>query len=87
MAKYKITIKRSAVREIERLPKDDLKRVLAKIDFLAHEPRGPECIKLSGDEKYRVRVGLYRILYTIEDDVLVVCVVKVGHRKNVYKQR
>lgn len=87
MAKYKITLKRSAVREIERLPKDDLKRVLAKIDSLALEPRGEECIKLSGEEKYRVRVGHYRILYTIEDDVLVVCVVKVGHRKDVYKQR
>lgn len=87
MAKYKIELKLSAVKEIERLPKADLKRVLAKIESLTHDPRGPECIKLSGEDKYRVRVGNYRILYAIEDDVLVVCVVKVGHRKDVYKQR
>ena len=87
MASYKIELKRSAVKEIKRLPKADLKRVLAKIDSLSQDPRGPGSIKLSGEEKYRVRVGLYRILYTIEDNVLVVCVVKVGHRKDVYKQR
>lgn len=85
MANYRIEIKRSAVKEIERLPKNDLKRILEKIESLSREPRGGDCIKLSGEEKYRVRVGSYRILYTIQDDVLLVCVVKVGHRKDVYK--
>lgn len=87
MAKYKIEIKKSAVQEIKKLPSRELKNILAKIDSLANSPRGPDTVKLSGEEKYRVRVGDYRILYMIEDDVLIVYVVKVAHRKDVYKKR
>ena len=85
MEKYKVEIKKSAVKEIERLPRGDLKAVLDKINSLADNPRPHDCKKLSGQEKYRVRCGNYRILYSIEDDVLVVFVVKVGHRKDVYR--
>ena len=85
MEKYKIVIKKSAAKEIKSLPSKDLKRVLAKIESLSDNPRGIDSQKLSGEEKYRVRCGDYRILYTIEDDILVVCVVKVGHRKDVYR--
>ena len=85
MAKYKIEIKKSAVKEIKKLPSRELKSILAEIESLADSPRGPDTVKLSGEEKYRVRVGDYRILYMIEDDVLIVYVVKVGHRKDVYK--
>jgi mRNA interferase RelE/StbE len=85
MAKYKIEIKKSAVKEIRKLPSRELKSILAKIDSLADNPRGPDTVKLSGEEKYRVRMGDYRILYMIEDDVLIVYVVKVGHRKDIYK--
>ena len=84
MANYKIEIKKSATKEIARLPKNILKRVLTKIQSLSNEPRPSGCKKLTADEKYRVRVGDHRILYSIEDGKLVVYVVKVGHRKKVY---
>ena len=85
MEKYKIEIKKSAVKEIKHLPGRDMKAVLAKITSLAENPRPHDSKKLSGQEKYRVRCGGYRILYSIEDAVLIVYVVKVGHRKDVYR--
>jgi len=87
MAKYRIEIKKSAVKEIKQLPAPDLKRVLIRIEELAEQPRPNDCQKLSHQEKYRVRVGDYRILYTIEDGVLLVLVVKIGHRKDVYRHQ
>lgn len=84
MAVYKILIKKSAAKEIEKLPGKDRDRVIDRIRTLAVEPRPPGHCKLSGQEKYRVRQGRYRILYLIEDDRLVVVVVKVGHRRDVY---
>ena len=86
MANYSIEIKKSAAKEIEKLPKTMMLRVLEKIKGLSLEPRPLGCKKLSGDEKYRIRVGNYRILYSIEDDILVVYVVKVGHRREIYKK-
>ena len=85
MGKYRIEIKKSAVKEIHKLPSREIKKVLIKIESLSENPRAEDCIKLSGEEKYRVRCGDYRILYLIEDDILIVYVVKVGHRKDVYK--
>ena len=85
MGKYKVEIKKSAFKEIENLPKRDLQDVLAKIAALSENPRQHDCKKLSGQEKYRVRCGDYRVLYTIEDDILIVYVVKVGHRREVYR--
>lgn len=85
MAKYRVEIKRSAQKEIRSLSGDDLKRVLKKIESLSQDPRGPDCKKLSGQEKYRIRVGNYRILYEIHDTILVVTVVKVAHRKDAYR--
>jgi len=79
MAKYKIEIKRSAVKEIKKLPSEDLKRVLEKISSLSDNPRPIGCVKLSADEKYRICVGVYRILYEIKDRLLVIIVVKVAH--------
>ena len=87
MAKYRVEIKNSAVKEIKRLPTPELKRVLSVIERLADDPCPPDCRKLSDQEKYRIRCGDHRILYTIEDDVLFVFVVKIGHRKDVYKDR
>ena len=84
MAKYKIEVKKSAVKELESIPSNDLKRILAKIEMLADDPRPVGCIKLTGEEIYRIRQGNYRILYTIEDDILTVFIVKVGHRRDVY---
>lgn len=85
MASYRLLIKPSAVKEIEALPKTDRRRVVAKIESLAGNPRPPGCEKLSGHDQYRVRQGSYRILYSIEDRNLVVMVVRVGHRREVYR--
>ena len=86
MAKYRILIKPSAVKEIEAIsPKKDRQRLVGRISKLADNPRPPGCEKLSGQEKYRIRQGRYRIVYSIEDQDLVVYVVKVGHRKDVYR--
>lgn len=87
MAKYKIQIKPSAVKELEKLPRKDLKKIISKIKSLSDDPRPPGCEKLSGDEKYRIRQGNYRIVYAIEDDILIVFVVKIGHGRDIYKKR
>ena len=84
MASYKITIKRSAAKELEKITLPDRKRIVQKIRDLATEPRPLGCKKLSGQEKYRIRQGDYRILYEIRDDELIVAVVKIGHRRDVY---
>lgn len=84
MANYKIVLKKSAAREIERIPQADRVRIVAKISDLATTPRPDGCKKLSGQEKYRIRQGNYRILYQIQDQLLVITVVQVGHRKDVY---
>jgi mRNA interferase RelE/StbE len=72
MAKFKITFKKSVAKDLRGIPNQDIKRILSRIDTLAENPRGEGCIKLSGYEKYRIRQGLYRIVYEINDDVLVV---------------
>ena len=85
MAKYRITFKTSVAKDLRMLPKSDIAKILGKIDTLSENPRGEGCIKLSGKEIYRIRQGVYRIVYEIKDDVLVVNVVKVAHRSHVYK--
>jgi mRNA interferase RelE/StbE len=85
MEKYRITFKKSVAKDLSVIPKNDIKKILSKIDTLAVNPKGEGCIKLSGQENYRVRQGLYRIVYEIKDDVIVVNVVKVAHRSQVYK--
>ena len=85
MASYRLVIKPSASKEIEALPKQDRKRVVNKIQGLAEDPRPVGCEKLSGNEQYRLRQGNYRILYSIEDRILIVMVVKIAHRKEVYR--
>ena len=85
MASYSLLIKPSAVKELEALPKTDRRRIVSRIQNLAIDPRPPGSEKLSGQEQYRVRQGKYRILYSIEDTELIVVVVKVGHRRDVYR--
>jgi len=85
MARYKITFKKSVAKDLRVIPKSDIKKILDKINALSENPKGGGCIKLSGKECYRVRQGLYRIIYEIKDDVLVVNVIKVAHRSQVYK--
>jgi mRNA interferase RelE/StbE len=85
VAKYSLFIKPSAVKEIESIgTKKDRQRIVTQIKALSDDPRPFGYKKLSGKEKYRIRCGVYRILYIIEDNKLTVVVVKVGHRKDVY---
>ena len=85
MASYRLVIRRSAGKEIEALPPKDRRRVVTKIQGLATNPRPVGCEKLSGEAKYRLRQGDYRILYEIVDRDLIVTVVKVGNRRDVYR--
>ena len=87
MANYKICIKPSAAKELKKIPKTVLQKVVGKIKGLAFDPRPPGCEKLSSEERFRIRQGDYRIIYTIEDEKLIVIVVKIGHRKDVYKKK
>jgi len=85
MENYRIVIKKSAAKEIERVNGQDKIRIVERIRKLAFDPRPTGSQKLSGQEKYRIRQGNYRILYKIEDKELIITVVQVGHRKDVYK--
>jgi mRNA interferase RelE/StbE len=85
VADYKILIKPSAVKELNKIPKKDLRKITEKINSLAEDPRPIGCEKLSAQEAYRIRQGLYRIIYTIEDDKLIILVIKIGHRRDVYR--
>lgn len=81
MASYSLEIKRSAAKELDRVPTRDRGRIVARIHALADDPRPPGAEKLSGQERYRVRQGDNRILYEVEDQILRVMVVKIGHRR------
>lgn len=85
MASYKLVFKKSVSKDLRDLPKQDVQRILQRILLLADDPRPPGCEKLSGSERYRVRQGTYRIVYEITDQTLTVLVVKVGHRREVYR--
>lgn len=85
MAKYKLVIKKTVAKDLRPLPDRDVKLILRRILALADKPRPVGCEKLSGQPRYRIRQGKYRILYEIEDDRLVIVVVKVGHRRDVYR--
>ena len=85
MANYSIVFKQSVAKDLRSIPKKDVQRILKRIDGLIDDPRSVGAEKLSGDEKYRIRQGNYRILYTIEDDIITVTIVKVGHRRDIYR--
>ena len=83
---YSITIKKSAVKEMELLPKKILQSINTSIYLLAENPRPPGCKKLKGAKGnfWRIRVGDYRVLYSIEDEIRIVDIYKVGHRRDIY---
>jgi mRNA interferase RelE/StbE len=85
VASYRVLIKPSAAQELEALPKRDRARLVERITELASAPRPTGSEKLSGEEKYRVRQGVYRVVYSVDDGTRVVIVVKIGHRKDVYR--
>ena len=85
MAGYEIYFKEPVWKELKRIPKNDLKKILSRIENLRSDPRPMGSEKLTDHELYRVRQGNYRIVYSIQDYELTVWVIKVGHRKNVYR--
>ncbi|MFZ1308326.1 MAG: type II toxin-antitoxin system RelE/ParE family toxin [Candidatus Microthrix subdominans] len=86
MSTYDVQVSRRAAQAIGRLPRKEQRRVQAAIELLAGEPRPPGCVAMSGEASvYRVRVGSYRIVYEVVDRRLVVLVVRVGHRRDVYR--
>ena len=88
MSRYRVEIARRAVKSISRLPRQEQQRVRAAIDLLAEQPRPPGCVALTGEDSvYRVRVGSLRILYEVADARLMIQVIRVGHRRDVYRPR
>lgn len=88
MAAYRIEVRPRAEKELAALPRDAQRRIVRAIDGLAEDPRPAGCVALRGGEGlFRIRVGVYRVVYLVEDDRLVVLVVRVGHRREVYRRR
>lgn len=85
MAAYKVYFRESVEKDFAAAPKKDLIKILRRIDALSRNPRPSGCEKLTGQERYRVRQGRYRIVYSVQDEALTVWIVKVGHRKDVYR--
>ena len=83
---YKLEFKKSAVKDLKKLNQSEAKKIMLKIKELSTDPRPFNCVKLTNEDKYRIRVGDYRVLYEIIDDILVVNVVKVKHRREVYRK-
>ena len=85
MAEYRVYFKKSVEKDFATISKEDLQKILRRIDALTEEPRPQGHEKLTGQERYRIRQGRYRIVYSIQDKEFTVWVVKVGHRKEVYR--
>ena len=85
MAEYKVYFRESVEKDFRAIPKKDVRKILHRIESLAVEPRPLGCEKLTGQERYRVRQGPYRIVYSVQDKESTVWIVKVGHRKDIYR--
>ena len=84
MERYRQVFKRSVAKDLRPIPNRGVARILDRLKALSENPRPPGCEKLSGQERYRIRQGIYRIIYEIRDKVLLVVVVKIAHRKEAY---
>jgi mRNA interferase RelE/StbE len=85
MAAYKVFFRKSVEKDCSTIPKKDLRKILQRIEILADDPRPSGCEKLTGQERYRIRQGKYRIVYSIQDNELTIWIVKVGHRSKIYR--
>jgi len=85
MANYSVVVKKSVTKDLRNIPNKDVERILKRINSLSENPCSDGCIKLSGQERYRVRQGIYRIVYEIQDSELVILIVKVAHRGEIYQ--
>ncbi len=86
MARHEIRFRPSVARDLRALPRPDVRRILARIDVLRDDPRPPGSGKLSAQERYRVRQGNYRIFYTVADAEITLEPVKMGRRRDVYRE-
>jgi len=86
MASYRIEFAKGVRKDFKGIPRHDANRILEKIDSLSENPRPPESKKLTNDESHRIRIGNYRVIYDIQDEVLIVLILKVGNRKDVYRR-
>ena len=82
---YAIDIRRSAQKRLSKINRQDQDRIISAIEALSDNPRPDGCKKLSGRPAWRIRIGSYRVIYEIEDEKLIVLVVHIGHRKDIYK--
>ena len=83
MGNFEIIFKQSVAKDLRQIPNKDVTRILKHIEALSVDPRPPGVEKLSGQEKYRIRQGVYRILYEIRNNELIVMVIKIGYRRDV----
>jgi mRNA interferase RelE/StbE len=84
MAEYEVYCRESVWKDLKKIPKKNLRNILKRIKNLSEEPHPLGCEKLTGQDRYRLRQGKYRIVYSIQDNELTIWIVKVGHRKDVY---
>ena len=85
MGRYRVLVRKSVSKDLDRITKKDARRIVKAMRALSDDPRPPQSKKLSGEEKYRLRCGAYRIIYEIQDEQLVICVVRIRHRRDVYR--
>lgn len=85
MVEYSIFFRKSVEKDLSSIPKKDVGRILKRIKSLANDPRPPGCEKLTGQERYRLRQGRYRIVYSIQEKELTIWIVTIGHRKDIYR--
>ena len=82
---YRVIFKRPAEKSLHALPKKIQARIVGVIDLLSENPFPPASVKLKGRDGYRIRTGDYRILYSVENEILIITVVAIGHRKEIYR--
>ncbi len=85
MGRYRIVLRKSVTKDFNGIPRKDARRLVKAIGALADDPRPPQSRRLSGQEKYRLRCGVYGVIYEIQDEQLIICIVRVRHRKDVYR--
>ena len=85
MAEYSVFFRKSVEKDLSSIPKKDVGKILKRIKSLENDSRPPGCEKLTGQERYRLRQGRYRIVYSIQDDELAIWIVTVSHRKDIYR--
>ncbi len=85
MGRYRVLVRKSVSKDLDRITKKDVRRIVKAMRALSDDPRPPKSKKLSGEENYRLRCGAYRIIYEIQDEQLVICVVRIRHRRDVYR--